>query len=66
MVILIMNLFIISKNIDKRIETWGFSSFMSWGEACCNGAVSHMKHVAPPSAGGRHFSFLCNPQLPVE
>ena len=42
------------------------SSFASWLEASSAGAVPHMRHVAPPSSTGRHFSFLSSPQLPVE
>ena len=42
------------------------SSFVSWLKASYAGAVPHMRHVAPAASSGRHFSFLCSPQLPVE
>ena len=38
----------------------------SWVDTCVKGAVSHVRQLAPPSVGERHFSFCCSPQLPVE
>ena len=41
-------------------------SVASLSDTSCTGAVLHIKQVAPPFSTGKHFSFLINPQVPVE